>query len=345
MSDTIAFSLDVLGSGAVILGDEVVCDGFHRTRPYRVQTHVHDDHMLDFDTSKGFQDLLMSQETYDLLLAQFNADLLVRENLHPLRYGQTFKVGSCHVSLLPSDHMLGSAQVAVELASGFRLGYSGDFQWPMHQPMEVEALVVDSTYGSPESIRRYTQADAESRFIEIIHASLMRGSVHVQAHRGTIQRAVQLLGSEVSAPLICSKRLMDEIVVYQRFGSCVTSVFPIGGNEATSAIAEGRYVHLYSKGDKCPDPLPEGTRITLSAYMARPDNPVLEYSERSYRVALSNHADFLGTLEYIQATHAKYVITDNTRGRGIELAGAINHRLGVSARPSSNSWSREWGAG
>ena len=49
--------VDVGGSGAVLLGPSVVCDGFQIGRPVRVQTHVHDDHMGDFERSKGFQDL------------------------------------------------------------------------------------------------------------------------------------------------------------------------------------------------------------------------------------------------------------------------------------------------
>jgi hypothetical protein len=48
--------------------------------------------------------------------------------------------------------------------------------------------------------------------------------------------------------------------------------------------------------------------------MSRRDDPVLEYSDTAYRVALSDHADFEGTLEYISATGAKAVVTDNTRG-------------------------------
>ena len=77
--------------------------------------------------------------------------------------------------------------------------------------------------------------------------------------------------------------------------------------------------------------------------MARRDEPMMEYSPRAYRVALSNHADFHGTLDYVRATNAKYVVTDNTRTHGVELAEAIGERLGVDARPSSNFQSREWG--
>ena len=61
------------------------------------------------------------------------------------------------------------------------------------------------------------------------------------------------------------------------------------------------------------------------------------YSERSYSVALSNHADFEETLAYVEATSAKKVVTDNTRNHGVELAIAINNRLdGVQAVPSTN---------
>ena len=335
--------IDVIGSGAVLLGPEIVCDGFHRERRFRVQTHVHDDHMTDFDTSKGFQHLLMSEETCSLLVAEFNAELPVRDNIVPLQYGVPQAVGSGRVVLLPSGHMLGAVQVKIETDSGLRLGYSGDFQWPMEQAIEVEGLVVDSTYGSPESVREYTQGEAEQRFLELIFAKLRQGSIHIKAHRGTVQRAVQLLSGEVDAPIICSRRLADEIVVYQRFGSAVGSVLCSGTAEAQAAVAERRYIRLYSKGDKCPDQLPEGTMVVLSAFMTRRDDPVLEYSERGYRIALSNHADFLGTLDYVKATRAKYVVTDNTRGKGVELAQEIQHRLGIKAVPSTNVHSHEWG--
>ncbi len=240
--------------------------------------------------------------------------------------------------------MLGSVQVLAETADGLRLGYSGDFQSPMRQPMEVDALVIDATYGSPESIRKYTQVEAEQRFLELVHQRLKVGSVHIKAHRGTIQRAVQLLSGEIGVPLLCSSRLAQEIAVYQQFGAAVAAIMQVGTSQAGAALADRRYVRLYTtKGDSCPVELPEGTMIVLSAFMAKPDDPVVEHTTRSYGVALSNHADFLGTLEYVRATKAKYVVTDNTRGRGVELAQAIRERLAIEARPSSNRYSREWG--
>lgn len=84
--------------------------------------------------------------------------------------------------------------------------------------------------------------------------------------------------------------------------------------------------------------------VKLTARFCTPDDPVVEYGENAFGVALSNHADFEGTLEYIQSTKATDVVTDNTRGgRAYELALEIKRRLGIDARPSSNFESGEWG--
>lgn len=53
----------------VRLGAQVVCDGFVDSCDFRVQTHIHDDHMSKFDKSKGFQQIVMGPETFDLLVA------------------------------------------------------------------------------------------------------------------------------------------------------------------------------------------------------------------------------------------------------------------------------------
>jgi hypothetical protein len=133
--------------------------------------------------------------------------------------------------------------------------------------------------------------------------------------------------------------------VYQQFGCAVGQLTLASSPAGKEALKEKKYVRLYSKGDREPVDFPEGSKIVLSAFMNKTNDPVIEYSERGYSVALSNHADFSGTLEYIAATGAKYVVTDNTRGHGVELALAIRGRLGIDARPSTNLESREWGVG
>ena len=332
-------AVDVFDNGAVRLGSKAVCDGYAPGYPIRVQTHVHDDHMAEFDRSKGEQDLYMSPETRKLLIAERNADLEYRDNVIPVRRGVQRELddGST-LSLLPSGHMLGSCQVALDLASGIRCGYSGDFAWPLDEVMQVDELVVDSTYGNSASVRRYTQEEAESCLAEVVCQSLRRGSVHVKAHRGTVERVLHVLAANVGVPILASPRLIRELTVYQGCGFAAEAFESLESEAGRSALEERSYVRLYSKGDGFGNELIEGTAVTCSAYMVGTDEPLLRFSDRAYRVALSNHADFEGTLAYIEATGAKRVVTDNTRTHGIDLAIAINDRLkGVRATPSTNS--------
>lgn len=331
--------VDVLESGAVCLGPRVVCDGYAVERLFRVQTHVHDDHMGDFDTSKGLQDLYMSPETRALLIAERDAELEYRDNLVAIQANTPRRLSDGSIlELLPSGHMLGSSQVALELPDGTRCGYSGDFGWPLDQVIQVEQLVVDSTYGSPGSVRRYSQSEAEARLLEIVCERLRYGSVHIKAHRGTIERVLHIVAGNVGVPLLASTRLSREIRVYQDHGFAVGDLDFVDSDVGRRTIEAGSYVRLYSKGDGYGNELAEGTTIECSAFMVRTDEPVLRFSSRAFRVALSNHADFEGTLAYVRATGASTVVTDNTRNHGVDLAVAINAHLGgVRAEPSTNS--------
>ncbi len=331
------YPLDVAASGAVLLGPSISCDGFHYASDVRVQTHIHDDHMMEFETSKGNQLIVTSDATYALLENDLNADIPYRQNIKVLEPPAIFKYEDIEITLVSSGHMLGSVQVAVTSPGVPCIGYSGDFQWPLEQVITVEALVVDSTYGSPESLRQYSQSEAEERFLELVIDRLRYGPVHVYAHRGTIQRALQILSGNVTCPLLGSPRLCAEIEVYRQFG------YPIDVTATSAAEARpDKFITFYGKGDGKPiDPV--GSTISLSAFMSKADDPVLRYSEHAYRVALSNHADFEGTLEYVQATEAQYVVADNTRGRGVELAQEIASRLGITARPSLGEATYEWG--
>ena len=295
--------VDVLDSGAVCLGENVVCDGFIQGYTFRVQTHLHDDHMADFERSKGLQDLLMSPEMFALLVAERNADIEYRSNLHPVYRGTTCELGDMSkLILLPSDHMLGACQVALELPSGLRVGYSGDFSWPLKEVIQVDKLVVDSTYGSPESIRRYSQEEAEERLIELVCERLRHGSVHINAYRGTIERVLHVLGGKVGVPILASQQLMREAAVYRNYGFASEGLILLNSEDGRAAVRHRSYVRLYSKGDGYDKEQIEGTSVTISAYMADRNDPLMRYSDRAYKVALSNHADFNGTMAYVEAT-------------------------------------------
>lgn len=192
--------------------------------------------------------------------------------------------------------------------------------------------VIPGAFGNIAKTRR------KARLLEVVCERLRYGSVHIKAHRGTIERVLHVVAGKVGVPLLGSARLCREIHVYQDHGFAVGELDAIDSDLGRQAIKARSYVRLYSKGDGYGNELPEGTTIECSAFMVRTDEPVLRFSSRAFRVALSNHADFEGTLAYVKATGARTVVTDNTRNHGIDLAVAINAYLdGVRAEPSTNA--------
>ena len=201
--------------------------------------------MGEFNKSKGLQDLFMSRETRSLLIAERNADLEYRDNLIPMQWGlwRELAAGS-RMRILPAGHMLGSCQVVLELPNGIRCGYSGDFAWPLDEVIRVDELVVDSTYGSPASVRRYTQAEAESCLLEVVCQRLRYGSVHVYAHRGTVERVLHVLSGNVGVPILATARLIRKIAVYQDHGFAVGELEVLDSEAGYRALNEHSYVRL-----------------------------------------------------------------------------------------------------
>jgi putative mRNA 3-end processing factor len=339
----ISLPIDVTPRGAVRLGDDITCDGFVAGPRYRIQSHVHTDHMSGFNTSKGAQDILTSGATRDLLIAEYNADLAYRENLLPVQH--YYSAGEVGVELQSSGHMLGAVQIAVTLPSGLRLGYSGDFQWPLASTIKVDGLVVDSTNGSLNCKPHFTHEELQERLREIVITKIKEGPVYVKAFQGKMQRAMELLSDIVNHPSIGSQRLCRQVAVYKRYGYTIGRLIDKASLEGREVQRSRTYVHYISTGDLDPDEPSDGTTIKLSAFMPPGNEPVHWDSDRSCTVALSDHADFEGTIEYVRSTGARYVVTDWHRSPqfALDLAVALRSRLGIEAKPSSQRKSFAWG--
>jgi putative mRNA 3-end processing factor len=336
--------------GAVLLGDVVCCDGFRKDVPVRVQTHVHHDHLADFSRSKGIQDIVLTPESYQLLIAMFNADLPYRENMNifPLPFNTGFSRKGHVIDLAPTGHMLGCAQVRVTMPDGYRISYSSDFSWPTPQPvLECDELVVDSTYGDPAAVRNYTREEVKDRLLSLVERKVAEGPVLFFGHRGRIQYAMEFLGNSLrDIPVVASPAHLPFAQVYEQFGHSLRT--PISCESAEAIYLRVRrkpslFFYAWNEFEYA-EPR-EGTySVTLSAYAVPREDPILEYNEDSCRVALTDHADYNGTLDFVRASKAKRVLTDSSRGGNAEaLAKAITSVLGVDSQPLYRSTSREWG--
>ena len=335
--------INISCNGAIKLGQHVTCDGFIYGSEYRVQTHVHDDHMNDFDTSKHFQTIIMSPPTRSLLELRHD-EMPHSTNIisHPINGIR--KYDDIMIEFKSSSHMLGAVQVAVTTEAGHRLGYSGDFSWPLEDVIKVDNLVVDSTYGNPDSVRHYTQEDANSSFREIVLKEIHNGPIIIKGHRGTLYRAFELLDGLVQYPIITSGKKIKEAEVCANFGYSVCPLMDLDLPEARKLRKQERYIELRYIGEQVLYDPGDSITLILTASWVHGLSPFLKVSDSTYKIAICDHADFYQTLEYIRQTGAKIVLTDGIRGKNAhKLAGAITRELGIIAEPATPKRSRAWG--
>ena len=333
-------SVGISSSGAIRLGPDVVCDGFVADAQVRAQTHAHTDHLRGFESSKR-QYIVSSPATKDILIQMYDADLPYRSNLIdiPMHHAYKTPLGD-NVTLLPSNHMLGAAQVVVETTDGLHLAYSGDFGWPLEVIPEVQLLVVDSTCAS----RRYSRLEAEERLRALLAERMALGPLSIYAHAGTLERVLEIVAEFGTVPVIGSPEIYDLSVIFRRFGYDVPEILESSSDAAMYARNTAQFVVVASGRGRQISGEDRGTRIVVSAFSADPDDPIRETGPASFTVAMSCHATFAETLEYIEATGASIVITDNTRGNhAVELALAVRERLHLEAHVGDQIPSHRWG--
>lgn len=335
--------------GCILLGSNVCCDGCDPSRPIRVQTHVHYDHLKDFDRSKGFQSkIVLSKGTYDLLAAEFNADILYRRRQFIVlpSNGTYYDVEGVQIALFPSSHMLGSVMPVIRTAENISVMYAADFSYPtVHQLPNVDVLVVDATYGNPSLQRNYQEEEVVKRFEEIFDEQWRKGSVIITAYRGRLQFAIQLLAARVNAPFLVGKKTEKTIGVFMNHLGFDADVRRIGSAEAREVLRSGqRHVAFLEPHERKEHLGLEGTRIVLSAFMVPREDPVLVRADGSIRIALTDHADFIGTISLIREVNPKLVIADSSRGGDADaLAEYVKRELGIEAISDTKPIGHYWG--
>ena len=344
-------SIDVHGSGVVILGPDVTCDGFQKDHGVRVQSHIHKDHMRAFGTSLKNCTVLMTGATGDLLSDEWPQ----LRCTHHAKFGGSFEVNGNKIDLVSSNHMLGAAQTKVTLSDGTTLGYSGDFAWPIDEVIQVDQLVVDATYGCPDSSRHLDQGEVQSAFCQITTDGLRtHGCVHIKSDSGPLHRGLEALCvDEVitdQIPVLCSSNTMQHIDVYRQHGySMPNLVLQSDCDEARAVKRNGNYLQLWQASDSFQNDILAGITIHLTKFGSRNNDETEPYAvtnENNYTVRLSNHADYDGTMAYIEKTGASIVVTDAHRNERYAeiLARQINAQIeGVDARTSTNFKTHAWG--
>lgn len=321
--------------GAILLGKYVVCDGFDWDREVCIITHIHADHTAKFETSLGYyKTILCSPETKELLITLEGDWLRLRRNLIPLPYEKPYTYKEECITLYPARHMLGSAQVLVEDQDRVRILYTGDFDFPNTKPITADILVLDATFGEPTQIAKHSRAEIIAKLVDVVTKELETSSVCILAHRGKLQQVMNILAEAgITIPFLCEKDIFQMCLTYQNCGINMGCILSLKDDAAQEVIERGeRHITFHLLGRKL-ELLPpiHYTKIRVSRWGTT--ESFYRVADDYHVIALSDHADFGGLLEYVRQCRPKLVITDNYRAGSAEsLAEAIRNELHMEAK-------------
>jgi putative mRNA 3-end processing factor len=134
----------------------------------------------------------------------------------------------------------------------------------------------------------------------------------------------------INAPFLAPERVFHVSKVCERHGMNFGRLMLSEEREARELTEKNKpCVAFYHMGSK--NQVGQGRfSITVSGWEF--DLPCRELSTNEYIVALSDHSDFDGLVEYVRRCKPKLVITDNFRvGHAETFASEVHKRFGISA--------------
>lgn len=324
---------DVTKKGAVLLGKYVACDAFEKTRPLRVVTHAHADHMNGLGQSlKNCDTVVMTSATKDLIGVLKGPKFLLKGNVKTIEYDETSIYNGEQLTLHRVDHILGAAQVLVEDTEGTRILYTGDFRIQNTPVIQSDILVIEATYGNPWRTRNFEE-EARDILVSIVEKGLNQGPVYIFGYHGKLQEVMQILHeARIKAPFVMPEIILQLSKIYQKHGTKINRpLFSSKHKLQSTLLDDGQFVAFYHMGWRKKIAL-DKFRVFVSGWEF--NLPFRRTGEKEFVVAFSDHSDFKGLLEYVRQSKPKLVITDNYRAGDAEaLARHIKTQLGIEAKP------------
>lgn len=313
--------------GAVILGKYVACDAFDETKPLRVVTHAHADHLIGLHQSlKTSEKILMTEATKDMIDVLRGPLFLMRGFTETLSYNKTIQYEEERITFFPADHILGAAQVLVEDADGTRIVYTGDFRLKETPIIDADILIMEATYGSP-TCRRTFKKDIENLLISTVEEGLKQGTVYIFSYHGKLQEVMQILhGAHINVPFIAPEKVFHVSKVCEKHGMHLGRLMLSEETEAKELLEKDApcvaFYHMNTKNKIGHSHF----RLYISGWEF--NYPKKEIGHKEYIIALSDHSDYDDLIEYVRHSKPKLVITDNYRvGHAQTLAKEIQKRL------------------
>jgi len=319
--------------GAVLLGKHVACDAHDESRPIRVVTHAHADHMVGLGKSlKNCEVSVMTPATRDMIHALKGPRWLGRGAVKTLDYGEAFIYEDETLTFHYADHILGTAQVLVEDKEQTRILYTSDFRYSRTPLVEADILVMEATYGDPFRVRPFSMM-VEGILISLVEQGLKRGPVYVFGYHGKLQKMMRILyEAKIKTPFIVPEKIFRVSKVCERHGMKLgNQLLQFDDEEAQLVLTQNEpsviFYHSYSRKRV------EGEALCIRASGWEFTKPCRKIGANEYVVALSDHSDFNELLEYVERCNPRMVITDRHRSEAANIfAREIEKRLKIPAK-------------
>lgn len=327
--------VDIKSNGAILLGRNFVIDGYW-DRMVRVITHIHSDHTRDLSRSLQRSSMIvMTHATLELLYEIMNLSVadrvLLSQKAMPLNYGEKACIENECITLIESDHIIGSAQVLIE-SNGLRLGYTGDFKLGRTPIMkDLDVLVIEATYGSPKYRRRFKH-DVERLLIDVIEDGISRGvPIRIYGYHGKLQEVMEIIRRHgITVPFIMPPKIYRVTKIAVKYGYKIDNFYNMYSQEGRDIASSNNYILFMHMNRAIERDLRSGVNIILSGWEF--SEPIKRVDDNTWLVAFSDHADFDELIEYIVKASPKHLVIDNSReGAAEELAEVVRREYGIDA--------------
>lgn len=240
-------------------------------------------------------------------------------------YGEPFRLGSAQVSLHPAGHVLGSAQVRIEV-NGEVWVVSGDYKRqgdPTCAPFEVitcHTFITESTFGLP--IYRWPETSQVAQDIEAWRQECeSRGQAAILYcyALGKAQRVLAELEPYVDRPVFLHGGIESGVDIYRRAGVSMAPTRLVSQADSKRDFAGELIIAPPSAaGSTWLRRFGDAQHGFASGWMRVRGNRRRRNMDRGFVV--SDHADWPGLLQTIQETRAQRVLVTHGDTRALVRA-------------------------
>ncbi len=260
------------------------------TRPVEraVVTHGHGDH-----ARPGNKLVLATPETIAIMRARYGDD--AGGSFQEVAYGEAVSVNGVTVTLVPSGHVLGSAQAVIEYR-GSRIVVSGDYKrrrdptCAPFEPQSCDVFITEATFGLPV-FRHPPDRHEIDRLLHSLHLFPERCQLVGVYALGKCQRVIALLREAgYDAPIYLHGALIGLCELYEAHGVALGKLLPATGSAKSELAGKIVLAPPSALADRWSRRLPDPVTAMASGWMRVKQRAKARGVELP--LVISDHADW-----------------------------------------------------